>query len=72
MINLPSLLTGTLLLEDIVNDQLNDMEITVSWTQSAPKNEAYSQLKKVLTGETLKSEIIKKMKIFENSLNKQI
>ena len=59
-------------MEDIVNDQLNDMEITVSWGESRPANDSYSKFKNVLTGGVLRSEVVKKVMIFENELNKQI
>lgn len=62
-------LTGTLLLEDIVNDQLDDMEITVTWSKTRPSNESFSKLKKFLAGDILKAEVRSKMMIFENAFN---
>jgi hypothetical protein len=62
-------LKGTLLLEDIVNDQLDDMEITVTWSKTRPSNELFSKLKKILAGGILKTEVISKMMIFENAFN---
>ena len=56
-------------MEDIVNDQLDDMEITVTWSKSRPSNESFSKLKNFLAGDILKAEVRSKMMIFENAFN---
>lgn len=56
-------------MEDIVNDQLDDMEITVTWSKTRPPNESFSKLKKIIAGDILKVEVRSKMMIFENAFN---
>ena len=56
-------------MEDIVNDQLDDMEITVTWSKTRPSNESFSKLKNFLSGDILKGEVRSKMMIFENAFN---
>jgi hypothetical protein len=40
--------TGTLAFEDIANDQLDDMEITVGWGAERPSNDIFPKLKRNL------------------------
>jgi hypothetical protein len=62
---------GTLAFEDIANDQLDDMEITVGWGAERPSNDIFPKLKSILSGNIVKSEIKRKMLLFEDSF-KQI
>jgi hypothetical protein len=58
--------TGTLAFEDIANDQLDDMEITVGWGAERPSNDIFPKLKSILSGKIVKSEIKRKMLLFED------
>jgi hypothetical protein len=59
-------LTGTLAFEDIANDQLDDMEITVGWGAERPSNDIFPKLKNILSGKIVKAEIKRKMLLFED------
>lgn len=66
-----SYFSGKMTVEDVANDQLDDMEITLSWTGNQPKNSIFPVIKKILADKDMKGEIIKKMVSFENAF-KQI
>ena len=62
--------TGALAFEDIANDQLDDMEITVVWGSERPSNDIFPKMKNFLTGKIVKSEIKRKMLLFEDCFKK--
>ena len=62
---------GIIIVEDVANDQLDDMEITLTWIGKQPQNIMFPVLKKILSGKDMKKEITRKMILFENAF-KQI
>jgi hypothetical protein len=58
---------GKLNIEDIANDQLDDLEITISWTNKQPENAIFQSVKKLLVGKDVKNCIKNKMILFENA-----
>ena len=62
---------GKMIIDDIANDQLDDMEITLQWTSKQPANNLFQAVKKVLSGKDMKEEVKRKMTLFENAF-KQI
>ena len=64
-------MSGIIAVEDVANDQLDDMEITLTWIGKQPQNTIFPIMKKMLTGKDMKKEITRKMILFENAF-KQI
>lgn len=60
-----------MLIEDVVNDQLDDIEISLTWGVDRPPNQYFSRSKNALTGKNMKAEIRRKVILFENAF-KQI
>jgi hypothetical protein len=54
-------------IEDIANDQLDDLEISITWTSKQPENSIFQSVKKLLVGKDMKNCLKEKMIIFENA-----
>ena len=63
--------TCKLTAEDVVNDQLDDIELTINWTGVRPPNDQLAVVKDLLTGKkTMKHTLKTKMQLFEAELQK--
>ena len=69
--NLFSPFLGKLNIEDVANDQLDDIEISLSWSGKQPANNVFPVVKKLLSGKIMKNEIKRKIILFEDAF-KQI
>jgi hypothetical protein len=61
--------TATLKVSDVINDLLDDMELTVEWKKKPPSNTA-SAFNSAAIGSDIKKFIISKVKIFETEYRK--
>lgn len=56
---------GKLKVSDVINDQLDDMELDISWTGDRPASQEMTLLRKLLLGKLIKDALKVRMAIFE-------
>ena len=59
--------SGKLKVSDVINDQLDDIELDLSWSGDRPASQEMTMLRKLLLGKSIKDALKVRMAIFEES-----
>lgn len=61
---------GLLKLEDIVNDQIDDFDVSVEWTGASPPGKNLAQIKSAILDKSVRQQLNERLKTFEEEFRK--